>query len=129
MWSLTRYPEGETPPPVKTPEPWAYNDPRWPPIPTQDFSNLPRQQQGLHTKGFEFMRLSDQAEGLISNYHRLIDGYLAGLERKSCQGRAAGVRLHRRALPRSGLLIREKRGEIVSMVNRARELIEGCVLC
>ena len=82
LYSLTRYPEGETPPPVKTPEPWAHNDPRWPPIPTQDFSNLPRQQQGLHTKGFEFMRLSDQAEGLISNYHRLIDGYLAGVEKE-----------------------------------------------
>ena len=28
------------------------------------------------------MRLSNQAEGLISNYHRLIDGYLAGLEKE-----------------------------------------------
>jgi phenylpropionate dioxygenase-like ring-hydroxylating dioxygenase large terminal subunit len=79
LWSLTRYPEGETPPPIKTPEPWEYNDPRWPPIPTQDFSNLPRQQRGLHTRGFEFMRLSSKAEGLISNYQRLIDGYLTGV--------------------------------------------------
>ncbi len=54
------------------------DDPRWPPIPTQDFANLPRQQRGLHTKGFEFMRLSNQMEGLIGNYHKLIDGYLAG---------------------------------------------------
>jgi hypothetical protein len=80
LWSLTRFPDGETPPPIKTPEPWAPDDPRWPPIPTQDFSNLPRQQLGLHTKGFEFMRLSNKAEGLISNYQRLIDGYLAGIE-------------------------------------------------
>ena len=79
LWSLTRYPEGETPPPIKTPTPWEYNDPRWPPIPTQDFSNLPRQQKGLHTKGFEFMRLSNQAEGLISNFERVVDGFLAGL--------------------------------------------------
>ena len=28
------------------------------------------------------MRLSDKAEGLISNYHRLIDGYLAGVDRQ-----------------------------------------------
>jgi hypothetical protein len=28
------------------------------------------------------MRLSNKAEGLISNYHRLIDGYLAGVDRK-----------------------------------------------
>ena len=30
-------------------------------------------------KGFEFMRLSDKVEGMIGNYQRLIDGYLAGL--------------------------------------------------
>ena len=28
------------------------------------------------------MRLSNKAEGLISNYHRLIDGYLAGIEQE-----------------------------------------------
>jgi Rieske 2Fe-2S family protein len=55
------------------------DDPRWPPIPKQDFSNLPRQQRGLHARGFEFMRLSSQMEGLIGNYQRLIDGYLGGL--------------------------------------------------
>jgi hypothetical protein len=76
LWSLTRFPEGVTPPLIKTPTPMEYNDPRWPPIPTQDFSNLPRQQRGLHTKGFDHMRLSKDVEGLISNYHRLIDGYL-----------------------------------------------------
>ncbi len=79
LWSLTRFPEGEQPPPLKTPVPMAPDDPRWPPIPGQDYSNIPRQQLGLHTKGFEFMRLSNKVEGLISNYQRLIDGYLAGL--------------------------------------------------
>ena len=53
--------------------------PRWPPIPTQDFSNLPRQQKGLHAKGFEYMRIAEQMEGHISNLHRTIDGFLAGL--------------------------------------------------
>ena len=38
-----------------------------------------RQQIGLHTKGFEFMRLSRSIEGLISDAHRLIDGYLDGV--------------------------------------------------
>lgn len=79
IWSLVRVPEGvetETPP---VPEVWESNDPRWPPIPRQDFSNLPRQQRGLHAAGFEFMRLSEQAEGHISNFHRTIDGYLAGV--------------------------------------------------
>ncbi len=58
----------------------APDDPRWPPIPGQDYSNLPKQQKGLHTKGFDYMRLSNQVEGMIGNYHRLIDGYLAGLD-------------------------------------------------
>ncbi|MFY9764885.1 MAG: aromatic ring-hydroxylating dioxygenase subunit alpha, partial [Mycobacterium sp.] len=57
----------------------APDDPHWPPIPAQDFSNLPRQQMGLHSKGFEYMRLSDQIEGLISNFERVVDGFLAGL--------------------------------------------------
>ncbi len=79
LWSLTRFPDGEERPALKTPEPWPHNDPRWPPIPTQDFTNLPLQQTGLHTKGFEFMRLSAEVEGLISRNHQTIDGYLAGL--------------------------------------------------
>jgi hypothetical protein len=77
--SLTRFPDGETPGRPSVPEVWAHDDPRWPPIPTQDFSNLPRQQRGLHVRGFEFMRLSAGLEGHISNFERLIDGYLAGL--------------------------------------------------
>lgn len=78
IWSLTRFPEGEGPGKLPTPEPWSYDDPRVPPIPTQDFSNLPKQQLGLHTRGFEYMRLSEGIEGHIGNYHRLVDGYLAG---------------------------------------------------
>jgi glycine betaine catabolism A len=78
LWSLTRFPEGTAPPPIKTPTPMEYNDPRWPPIPAQDFANLPKQQRGLHTRGFDYMRLSKDVEGLISNYQQLIDGYLNG---------------------------------------------------
>jgi phenylpropionate dioxygenase-like ring-hydroxylating dioxygenase large terminal subunit len=79
IWSLTRFPEGAEPGKPTPPEPWASNDPRWPPIPAQDFSNLPRQQKGLHAKGFEYMRLSERAEGHISNFERTVDGFLAGL--------------------------------------------------
>jgi phenylpropionate dioxygenase-like ring-hydroxylating dioxygenase large terminal subunit len=78
IWSLTRYAKGEEPPAPRPPEAWAPDDPRWPAIPTQDFSNLPRQQRGLHAKGFEYMRLSAEIEGHISNFHRLLDGFLAG---------------------------------------------------
>ena len=79
IWSLTRFPEGSEPGKLTPPEPWECDDPRWPPIPAQDFSNLPRQQRGLHAKGFKFMRLSEQMEGHISNFERTIDGFLAGL--------------------------------------------------
>jgi hypothetical protein len=79
IWSLTRFAPGDEPAKLPAPEAWACDDPRVPPIPTQDFSNLPRQQRGLHANGFEYMRLSEQIEGHISNYHRVIDGFLAGL--------------------------------------------------
>jgi hypothetical protein len=79
IWSLARGPEGEDQMMVAPPEPWPADDPRWPPIPAQDFSNLPRQQKGLHAKGFEYMRLSERAEGHISNFERTLDGFLAGL--------------------------------------------------
>ena len=79
IWSLTRYPEGSERAKPTPPEPWECDDPRWPPIPAQDFSNLPRQQKGLHARGFEYMRLSERIEGHISNFERTIDGYLAGL--------------------------------------------------
>jgi hypothetical protein len=79
IWSLTRYPEGQEPGKPTPPEPWECDDPRWPPIPAQDFSNLPRQQRGLHAKGFEYMRFSERNEGHLSNFERTIDGFLAGL--------------------------------------------------
>ena len=79
IWSLTRPHDGEERETPSPPEPWACDDPRWPPIPAQDFSNLPRQQRGLHAKGFEYMRLSSGLEGHISNFERTIDGFLAGL--------------------------------------------------
>jgi hypothetical protein len=79
IWSLTRFPEGYDPGRPTPPELWECGDPRTPPIPTEDFSNLPRQQRGLHAKGFKYMRLSEKAEGHISNLHRTIDGFLANL--------------------------------------------------
>jgi carnitine monooxygenase subunit len=57
-----------------------YDSPEFPEIPRQDYSNLPIQQLGLHN--FEFMRLGKGVEGMISNYQRLIDGYIAGLDQK-----------------------------------------------
>jgi nitrite reductase/ring-hydroxylating ferredoxin subunit len=79
IWSLARFPESAEPLHLAPPEWWESDDPRWPPIPAQDFSNLPRQQHGLHAKGFEYLRLSERAEGHISNFERTVDGFLAGL--------------------------------------------------
>ena len=79
IWSLTRFPEGTPAEKPVVPEPWAFDDPRVPPIPTQDFSNLPRQQRGLHARGFEYMRLSEGIEGGVANFERTVDGFLAGL--------------------------------------------------
>ena len=74
------HPEGEQRDAPEAPEPVPYDDPRIPEIPLQDYYNLPLQQLGLHARGFEYMRLSKNVEGMISNYQRLIDGYLAGVE-------------------------------------------------
>jgi glycine betaine catabolism A len=79
VWSLTRLPSECVTGKPTPPEPMAPDDPGWPTIPAQDFSNLPRQQKGLHSGGFEFMRLSEKIEGLISNFERVVDGFLAGL--------------------------------------------------
>ena len=78
IWSLTHFPEGQEPEPPMEPTVLPYDSQDFPMIPRQDYSNIPIQQKGLHSEGFEFMRLSNQVEGLISNYQRLIDGYIAG---------------------------------------------------
>jgi hypothetical protein len=94
IWSLTRYPAGEEPAPPTPPEPWECDDARWPPIPAQDFSNIPRQQRGLHAKGFEYMRLSGALEGHVSNFERTIDGYLAGLSHDALLGALQSVNVY-----------------------------------
>ncbi|MBV9995166.1 MAG: aromatic ring-hydroxylating dioxygenase subunit alpha [Caulobacteraceae bacterium] len=82
LWSLTLMPEDEKRDPPRAPTPMRHDDPSWPPIPKQDYSNLPDQQLGLHAGEFDYMILSRDVEGLISNYQRLIDGFLAGVEQK-----------------------------------------------
>ena len=82
LFSLTLYPEDEKRERPVAPTPMPYDGPHYPPIPAQDYSNIPRQQLGLHSKGFEYMRLSHEIEGLISNYNRVIDGFLEGVDRE-----------------------------------------------
>jgi phenylpropionate dioxygenase-like ring-hydroxylating dioxygenase large terminal subunit len=79
LYALALYPENEERPRPVAPAREAHDDPSYPEIPRQDYSNLPLQQLGLHAKGFDYMRLAQKDEGMISNYQRLIDGYLAGV--------------------------------------------------
>lgn len=78
LWSLTHYPKGKEPLAPLEPVMLPYDSQEFPMIPRQDYSNIPLQQIGLHSEGFQFMRLARQVEGLISNYQRLIDGYIEG---------------------------------------------------
>jgi nitrite reductase/ring-hydroxylating ferredoxin subunit len=79
IWSLTLFPEGQEPAPVLEPVMLPHDSEQFPPIPRQDYSNIPAQQLGLHAEGFDFMRLSRDIEGLISKYQQVIDGYLQGV--------------------------------------------------
>jgi nitrite reductase/ring-hydroxylating ferredoxin subunit len=79
LWSLTTVAEGKEPTTPLKPTYLPYDSQEFPPIPRQDYSNIPAQQKGLHAEGFEFMRLSKEKEGMISNYQRIIDGYLSGV--------------------------------------------------
>ena len=79
IYSLTMHPKGVEPEPVMEPTMLPFDSQDFPPIPRQDYSNIPIQQKALHSKGFEYMRLAQGVEGLVSNYQRVIDGYIAGL--------------------------------------------------
>jgi phenylpropionate dioxygenase-like ring-hydroxylating dioxygenase large terminal subunit len=95
LYSLVLYPEDEVRPVLRAPVPTPTNDPIWPAIPAQDYSNLPLEQLGLHAPGFEYMRLAKHKEGSISNYHRVIDGFLEGRSKEElvigCQNACAPI--------------------------------------
>ena len=78
IWSLTHMPEGAEHEAPMEPTVLPHDSDGFPAIPRQDFSNIPLQQKGMHTDGFEFLRLSAHVEGMISNYNRILDGYLQG---------------------------------------------------
>ena len=83
IWSLTHVAAGKAHEVPLEPTVLAVDDPEFPAIPKQDFSNIPLQQKGLRTEGFKFMRLSRHVEGLISNYNRILDGYLKGTDKQA----------------------------------------------
>ena len=80
IWSLTRFPEGEEPAEADAARGVGARRPALAADPGAGLlATCPRQQRGLHAKGFEYMRLSERAEGHLSNFERTIDGFLAGL--------------------------------------------------
>ena len=79
LWSLTHVADDAAHVSPKEPTYLPYDSQQFPPIPRQDYSNIPIQQRGVHAEGFDFMRLSKDIEGMISNYNRIIDGHLKGV--------------------------------------------------
>jgi phenylpropionate dioxygenase-like ring-hydroxylating dioxygenase large terminal subunit len=79
VWSLTMPAAGEETPRARLNGRFAPDDPEnWGRIPRQDFSNLARQQRGLHSRSFRAHRLATDWERAISNMHEELDRYLAG---------------------------------------------------
>ena len=86
IWGLVLRPEGQEYDTPSEPTVLPYNSPDFPEIPRQDYSNLPIQQLGLHN--IDYMRIGKgfqggDSEGLISNYQRVLDGFLAGLDKET----------------------------------------------
>jgi len=80
IWSLTNFPKGQEPAPPMEPTVLPYNSKDFPLIPQQDYSNIPIQQKGLHSGGLEHLRLAKNVEGLIANYHQVIDGFIGNAD-------------------------------------------------
>lgn len=77
VWSLTLYPEGEEPGRAQLKGRFEQDDEEnWGLIPRQDFSNMERQQRGLHSDSFKEMRLATEWEGAITNLHQEVDRYI-----------------------------------------------------
>lgn len=78
LWSLSIPAAGDHVPRPVLGGPFAPDDAEhWPRIPLQDFSNIGRQQRGLHSRSIDGLRLSHTYEAGITNMHRQLDRYLA----------------------------------------------------
>ena len=79
IWSLTRYPEGEEPGAPPRPSPGSATTRAGRPSPPRTSPTCRASSGGCTPPGFEYMRLSERAEGGIANFERTLDGFLAGL--------------------------------------------------
>lgn len=78
VWSLTTWPESYPETRATLKGRFDKGDKQnWPLIPIQDFSNIERQQKGLHVLGYQGHRLATEWEAGIANMHRELDRRLA----------------------------------------------------
>jgi nitrite reductase/ring-hydroxylating ferredoxin subunit len=78
VWSLMTYPPGQEPERLDLLGVFDKDDSdNWGLIPRQDFSNIERQQRGLHSASFEKLRLSPIFEKTIVNSHEELDRTIA----------------------------------------------------
>jgi phenylpropionate dioxygenase-like ring-hydroxylating dioxygenase large terminal subunit len=78
VWSLTMYPEDEQPGRATLAGRYAPDDiDNWGLIPRQDFSNMARQQRGVHSRSYMAHRLATDMERAIGNMHEELDRYLS----------------------------------------------------
>jgi phenylpropionate dioxygenase-like ring-hydroxylating dioxygenase large terminal subunit len=78
VWSLTTYPVGQEPERAELLGVFDKEDAEhWGLIPRQDFSNIERQQRGMHSMSYEHHRLSNKFERSIANMHEHLDRVIA----------------------------------------------------
>ncbi len=78
VWSISIPAAGDVVPRPVLQGPFAPDDAEhWPRIPLQDFSNIGRQQRGIHSRSIDALRLSRTYEHGIENMHRQLDRTLA----------------------------------------------------
>lgn len=78
VWSLTTWPQSYPETRATLKGRFDKDDRQnWPLIPIQDFSNIERQQKGLHVLGYQGHRLATEWEAGIANMHRELDRRLA----------------------------------------------------
>jgi phenylpropionate dioxygenase-like ring-hydroxylating dioxygenase large terminal subunit len=78
VWSLMTYPIGEEPERADLLGVFDKDDDEhWGLIPRQDYSNIERQQRGLHSRSYERLRLSNRLEKSIINMHQELDRQIA----------------------------------------------------
>lgn len=77
VYVLERFPEGQEPKPENLYRP-IVDEAHWVKILTQDFSNMPEVQRGMHSRGFPGARPNPKQEATIINFHAVLARYMNG---------------------------------------------------